>query len=455
MRRVHAWTAETEGAAAAIHEFACERLRRAAAPGELPLGHPRSPEELAGLVGETITEDGIGAERALALFRDVLEPSSLSLDHPRFLSFIPSAPAELATLFDEAVSAASIYAGTWLEASGHVYVENQALRWLADLGGFPPEAGGCFVSGGTAGNLSALVAARETARARDGRPARWTVAASTEAHSSVATAARVMDADVLAVPVDEQGRMTAETLRAALDRARPSGLLAVVASAGTTNLGVVDDLAGIAAICRERGVWLHVDGAYGAAALAAPSARPLFEGIEQADSFCVDPHKWLFGPFDSCALLYREPELARRAHTQHADYLEAITTRGEWNPSDYAIHLTRRARGLPFWFALAAHGTRAFAEAIESVLTVARQAVAEIDARPHVERVHDPMLSVIVFRRVGWEPADYDRWYERLLADGYAFVVPTRHRGETLARVALVNPRTTVEDIRGILDSMV
>jgi glutamate/tyrosine decarboxylase-like PLP-dependent enzyme len=182
--------------------------------------------------------------------------------------------------------------------------------------------------------------------------------------------------------------------------------------------------------------------------------REIFAGIERADSLVVDPHKWLFAPFDCCALVYRKPELARRAHTQQAGYLEVIKARDDWNPSDYAIHLTRRVRGLPFWFSLAAHGTAAYSEAIESVLSVARAAVAEIDGRPHLERVHDPMLSVLAFRRIGWEPADYHSWSNRLLEEGYAFVMPTQHRGETIARFAIVNPRTTIDDIRGILDTM-
>jgi glutamate/tyrosine decarboxylase-like PLP-dependent enzyme len=264
----------------------------------------------------------------------------------------------------------------------------------------------------------------------------------------------VIDADVCPVGVDERFRMTGETLRAALDAREPDDVCAVVASAGTTNLGVVDDFAGISEVCRERGLWLHVDGAYGAAALAAPSVREVFAGIEHADSLIVDPHKWLFGPYDCCALVYREPELARRAHTQHAGYLDAITTRDEWNASDYAVHLSRRARGLPLWFSLASHGTRAYEEAIESVLRVAREAAAEIDRRDYVERVHEPMLSVVAFRRVGWQTEDYERWSDRLLAGGYAVVTPTRHLGETITRLAFVNPRTTIEDVCGILDTM-
>lgn len=451
---MHRWTEDDERIGQEILAYARDRL----ALDPVPLDRPLPPSELERLAGQTVTPQGLGAEEAFRIFREILAPATISVDHPRFLSFIPAAPSDLAMLFDLVVGASSIYAGTWLEGAGAVFAENQALRWVADLAGLPPEAGGCFVSGGTAGNLAALVAARHTALDRRGgeRPARWRVLASQEVHSSVATAASVMDVELVDVPSDDQGRMWGSAVRAALDElGDEGGVFAVVGSAGTTNLGVVDDLAGIAEVCAERGLWLHVDGAYGSAALAAPSARHLFAGVERADSFVVDPHKWLFAPYDCAALVYRDPELARRAHTQRAGYLEAITARDEWNPSDYAVHLTRRARGLPFWFSLAAHGTEAYAAAIERTLEVARAAVTEIDARSHVERVHDPMLTVIAFRRLGWEPEDYQRWSDRLLQDGYAFVVPTRHRGETIARIAIVNPLTTVDDVRGILDSMV
>jgi glutamate/tyrosine decarboxylase-like PLP-dependent enzyme len=449
---VHGWTDETERLAQDVLRYARERLQGYPPP----LGGTSTASRLAEQAGSTITPDGIGADAAFRIFREVLSPADIAVDHPRFLAFIPAAPSEHAVLFDLVVSASSIFGGTWLEAAGAVFAENEALRWISELAGFPATAGGCFVSGGTAGNLSALVAARHAALERRGeRPDRWAMAASTEAHSSVAAAASVMDADLVAVGVDDRFRMTADTLRAALETRGADDLFAVVVSAGTTNLGVVDDLAGVAEVCREQGLWLHVDGAYGAAALAAPSVRRLFDGIEQADSLIVDPHKWLFGPYDCCALVYRDPELARRAHTQHAGYLEAITTRDEWNAADYAVHLSRRVRGLPLWFSLAAHGTRAYERAIESVLGVARAAAAEVDRRAYLELVHEPMLSVVAFRRLGWGPEDYERWCAALLAGGYALLTPTRHRGETIMRFAFVNPRTTVEDVRGILDTMV
>jgi glutamate/tyrosine decarboxylase-like PLP-dependent enzyme len=262
-----------------------------------------------------------------------------------------------------------------------------------------------------------------------------------------------MDIDMIAVEPDEDGRLRGSGLRDALDGADTDGLFAVVATAGTTNFGIVDRLDEAADVCAERGVWLHVDGAYGAAALAAPSVRHLFTGIERADSFIVDPHKWLFAPFDSCALLYREPELARLAHTQTAGYLEPLEG-GGWNPSDYAINLTRRARGLPFWFSVAAHGTRAYTTAIERALEVTRFAAAEIRSRAYVELLREPDLSVVVFRRPGWSPADYYGWSDRLLTANFAFVTPTTHDGETVTRFAIINPLTSETDIAAILDTM-
>jgi L-2,4-diaminobutyrate decarboxylase len=210
----------------------------------------------------------------------------------------------------------------------------------------------------------------------------------------------------------------------------------------------------VAAVCRERDLWLHVDGAYGLAALAAPRMRPAFSGVELADSFIVDPHKWLFAPYDSCALLYRDPQQARAAHSQSAAYLDTLNARNEWNPADYAVHLSRRARGLPFWFSLAVHGTDAYAEAIETTLTVTRQAAENIRARPYLELLIEPELSVLVFRRQGWAPKDYDSWSARLFATGTAFVMPTRVRGEPAARFVILNPRTSVADIATVLDTM-
>jgi len=451
---VHAFTSGDDETIRALLAYCLERISM-----DAPLDRPLTPAELEALAGGSITPAGIGGPEALRLWAEVLGPACLSVDHRRYLSFIPNAPTKAATYFDMLVAASNVYGGSWLEGSGAVYAENQALRWIADLAGLPESAGGVFVQGGTIGNLSAMVAARESAlHKRGGRPARWSVCVTEETHSSVKHALRVvMDVDVVEVPGDDSGRMLGSTLRDtvhALPADMRDGIFAVVATAGTTNLGVVDDIAGIADVAEDHGWWLHVDGAYGGAGLAAPSVRHLFDGVERADSFIVDPHKWLFAPFDSCALLYRDPVQARAAHTQHAGYLDPVTVEGEWNPSDFAIQLTRRARGLPFWFSLAVYGTDAYRDALEQTLTVSRQGAELIRAAPHLRLLVEPELTVLIFERIGWSDDDYTRWSAKLLADQIAFVTPSRHAGRVCTRFAIVNPRTSADDLALIIDSM-
>jgi glutamate/tyrosine decarboxylase-like PLP-dependent enzyme len=437
------------GIARLVGEWAADRVVR---PTD-PKTSARTPEELHREAGVTITRDGIGAEAALAVFDTVLVPATRAQDDPMNLAYIPAAPTRAAVSFDLATSAANVFGGIWEAGAGAIFAENEALGWIRDLLGWPVTAGGTFVSGGTSGNLSALHAARATARRRRGaRPAAgWAIAAAASAHSSIDSAASVLDVDVVTVEHDARGRLTGAALRPVLE-AHPE-VFAVVASAGTTNTGTVDELDTVSAVCRELGVWLHVDGAYGGAALAAPSARHLFRGIEDADSFIVDPHKWLFAPYDCCALLYREPELARAAHAQKAAYLDAID-REATNPSDLAIHLSRRARGLPLWFSLATHGTERYAESVERSLTTARDVAAYIGASDHLRLLLDPMLSVVIFDRPGWTEADYDAWSKAMARSGQLLCIPTRFRDEVALRLAFVNPLTDTARVIEVLETL-
>jgi len=458
---MHRHDSSTEVLTQAVLRYAVQRMRM----DPPPLDKTRPAQELRAMAGQTVTAKGIGGLEALRIFSDVLGPASISIDHPRFLSFVPAAPTEAAILFDLVVGASSIYGGSWLEGGGAVFAENEALRYITNLVGFPESAGGVFVTGGTAGNLSALLAARFRWRHRaEGAHdrTRGLLLSCSGAHSSVGSAARAIDADVEWVPADGYGRLWGSALRetltglAADDRGR---LFAVVATAGTTNAGVIDDLAGVAEVCAEFDVWLHVDGAYGGAGLAAPSVRDRYQGIEHADSFIVDPHKWLFAPFDCCALVYRDPNVGRAAHTQHAEYLDVLHVGddldvGDWNPSDFAHHLSRRARGLPFWFSLATYGTEAYRDAIETALDVTRQGARLIDDATYLELIMEPELSVLLFRRTGWRPAEYQVWSDRLLDEGRAFVTPTSWNGEVVLRLCIVNPLTSVDDIRMIVDSL-
>lgn len=401
-----------------------------------------------------ISAPGIGSERAFTLFTDVIAANCLAADHPRFLSFVAQPPAAAALILDMTLSASTIFGTSWLEAAGATAAENQALRWLADVAGMPETAGGVFLSGATIANFNALSAARAAWRARNpDHDRRLGVAMTSEAHSSAKMVARALDFEIVPVEGDRQGRLRG----AALDRALANSAVdtcAVVATAGITNVGLVDDLNGAADASSRHNVWLHVDGAYGGAAVAVPETRHLFNGIERADSLVIDPHKWLFTPLDCSALLYREPAHARAAFTQHADYIAAFQEVGEWNPGDYGIHLSRRARGLPFWFLLATYGTEAVVAGVRHSIDLAKAAARLIETFSHLTLLMEPELSVVVFRRNGWVMADYQRWSDELLAAGTAFVLPTLVDGEAALRFCFVNPRTTTDDVCIILETL-
>ena len=450
---MHEFNEEVNALAKEILEYSLERLRK-----DPPLDHPRSLAELTSLAGQTITPNGLGGHEALRIFKEVLATSCISTDHPRNLAFIPAAPSEYASLFDLVVAASSLYGGSWTEGAGAVYAENQALRWISDLAGLPESAGGTFVQGGTIGNLSALVAARYWARREIPGNYRWTIACSEEAHSSIASAADVMDVDVLKIPTDAHGRLDGKTSKEAIvnfEKVNPHHkVFALVGTAGTTNLGIIDDLQGLAKCAEELDIWFHVDGAYGLAALASPKTRGLFIGVEEADSLIVDPHKWLFAPFDACALIYRDARIGKAAHTQRAPYLDPLEDEGLLNPSDYAIQLTRRPRGLPFWFSLAANGSLAYQRAIDHSLSLAHETAELIKSRADLELVCEPALSIVAFKKLGWRHDDYVRWSDKLLADQIGFVTPSAHNGETILRFAIVNPWTRRADIDLIMATL-
>ncbi len=449
---MHKFNAEVEDVADEILAYALDRLRL-----EPPLDGPLTAAELYEKVGNIITAKGLGGLPTLEIFKEVLAKACISTDHERYLAFIPTAPSEYSSLFDLVVSAASIYGGSWQEGAGAVFAENQALRWLADLAGFPAEAGGVFVSGGTIGNLSALCVAREDARRNHPEhKGKWAVVCGDQAHSSIAGAAKIMDVEIVKAKRSADGKIYGDAVAKAIDEYEANGgrVFCIVATAGTTNLGIIDHLDSIDDVAVERDIWFHVDGAYGLAALCAPSVRAKFDGIEYADSFIVDPHKWLFAPFDACALIYKDPKIAKEALAQHASYLDTLHENDDWNPSDYAIHLTRRTRGLPFWFSLAANGTDAYKDAMEYTMLIAKKAVELIKAHPNLDLLMEPELSIVAFTRKGWNKEDYQRWSDKLLEDQIGFVTPSSHEGQPILRFAIVNPWTNVDDIEKILETL-
>lgn len=429
------------------------------------IGKPKKEEDLLKIVGETITKKGLGGEKAFNLFKDVLVKATVPVDHPRHLAFVPAAPTRAAILFDLVTSASSIHGAYWMTGAGGIFCENRAMEWLVSLTGMPNGSFGVFTSGGTAANLSAMTVAREAWRAEneENKAYRALLITSNGAHSSIKSMAKVIDADLILVDDDDEDKLTGELLQrtianlSELDRKR---LFAVVATGGTTNAGIIDGLDTIAEVCEKEKLWFHIDAAYGGGALAAPSVRHLFNGIEKADSITIDPHKWMFSPYDCGAVIYKDMELARNAHSQKGSYLEIFKDEGAqgFNPADYQIQLTRRLRGMPLWFSLAMHGTDKYVEAIERGLELAQITAKKIKATDQLELVREPGLSTVLFRRKGWTPDDYRDWTYDNQEKGFALVTPTKwiknDKTETVARFCFINPDTTEEDIQAILDTM-
>lgn len=438
---------------AALIDAGLAYLRQRLMLADTPLDHSASVDELESLLKGVINDEGNDIASILSLFGEKLAPRVLSTDSPRFLAFIPGAPTKASLIFDAIVSASSMQAISWLEASAAVAMENQTLRWIADKAHMPATAHGVFVSGGTAGNLSALTVARQMGRRRLGDAhARVAVAVSDQAHSSIAQALMVLDMEAVVVHTSAQ-RLTGSELQAAIAAHTGTPIVAVVATAGTTNAGIVDDLAGVGQVARQHNLWFHVDAAYGGAALLSATEAHRFAGIDQCDSLVTDPHKWWFAPYDCAALIWRDPMQAKAVLTQDASYLDVLHhDDGPINPSDLALHLTRRARGLALWFSLAVYGEKAYREAVQASIDLARWTGEEIRKRPHLELVREPSLSVVMWRRIGWDLDDYKKFQDRLLDDQIGFVTPSSWMGEPIGRLAFLNPNTTAEMVLRILD---
>jgi glutamate/tyrosine decarboxylase-like PLP-dependent enzyme len=400
--------------------------------------------DLYKVLGGVIRDAARAPDEVLGIYSSVIAPSIISADSPRFLGFIPAAPTKASLLFDMLISCASIQGISWLEASGAIAAENTVLRVIADEAGLPESAGGCFVSGGSAGNLSALAVARETTKGRLGDEAagrRLRVVVGTDAHSSIVNTLRLLEMEALVVETPDH-RLTADAVNAALDEDSDVGdVAAVVGTSGTTNGGIIDDLAGLAEIAKQRGWWFHVDGAYGGSGIFARSVRDRYAGIEQADSFILDPHKWLFTPFDLSAFYCRRMDVVRAAFSLVPEYLTTAEASDVQNLMDTGIQLGRRFRALKLWMVLRHFGAEGIRTRLAEHIRLARLFAAWVDSSADFERTAPAPFSVVCFRAK--ESDEFNaRLLDRINASGEIFLSHTKLNERYTLRLAIGNLHT-------------
>jgi aromatic-L-amino-acid/L-tryptophan decarboxylase len=389
------------------------------------------------------------------LFDDVL-PFIQRGDHPRFFARIPSPSNFVAVLADAAGAGHNVFAGSWTGGSGPATVELVVLDWLRALCGLPAGSEGVLVSGGSVGNLVALAAAR-TARLEGGPDPAAVVYASGEAHTAVGRALRILGfgaEQLRLLPTDEGLRLRPADLSAAVaaDRAAGRRPFCLVATAGTTSTGAVDPLGELADVCAAEELWLHVDGAYGAPAVLTAPGQAVLAGLERADSLVLDPHKWLFQPYEIGCVLVREPSLLERTFTLSGIYLRDVAG-GEVNFRDRSVQLTRGSRALKLWLSIQVFGLAAFREAVARGIALAEHAEAVLRARAGWEVVSPAQLAIVCFRRDG-DDALQTQIAAAMAADGFALPSTTELGGRVALRMCTINPRTTSRDVEATIARM-
>lgn len=430
----------------------------------------------AALFEEPVPEEGRPFEEVLAFVREHVLPYPMGNSHPRFYGFINATADPVGPMAD--YLAAAMNPNCWGGDHAAIHVEEAALRWIAAMIGYPAQAEGILVSGGSMANFTALAAARramtpgnvrEDGLAAPGGP-RLTVYASDQVHHCVDKAVDLLGigtAQLRKIPTDERFRISTDELARAVTADRTAGFTPaiVVGNAGTVNTGAIDPLDELADFCGREELWFHADGAYGALASMVPQLRPLFTGLERADSLAADPHKWLYVPYEAGATFVREPGRLAATFRKFPEYLASDPESPFPGPAWYAergVELSRGFKALKVWMGIKTHGRRAYVAQIENDVRLARFLSDEVDRRRDLERLAEPVLSIANFR---YRPAgrnlpdaDLDRVnrriIHRLVGDGSFFLAPTILKGRTALRVSITNFRTREDDLVALLDEV-
>lgn len=423
---------------------------------EKPVGRKGDPAELRPAFLEPPPDAAVPVDEILACVeRDVLS-NIMNVCHPRFFAFVPSPSNFVSVMGDTLAAGFNVFNGSWLGGSGPAALELAVIDWFRGWCGFPAGAGGLFVSGGSMANLTALVAARHT-RLND-RVERAVIYYSDQTHSSIDRALRVIGfspEQIRRIPSDREFRLPMDALARAIHEDRTAGLrpFAVIANAGTTNTGAIDPLGEVAALCRTESLWMHVDGAYGAAAVISERGRKLLEGVESADSLSFDPHKWLFQTIECGCVLLRDSAALKATYRIMPEYLADVhRNAAEVNPCDYGIQLTRGFRALKVWMSMQYFGLEAFRRAVDRGFALAELAEAKLRRMDRWEVVTAAQMGIVSFRKRGADEAFYQRAHDAMLLDGFALATSTVLNGSTVLRLCTINPRTTEEDVEQTLD---
>ena len=432
-----------------------------------PAQHSLTRAEAKALIAGPAPEQGVAFDDILAFLQARVFPNHAREPHPHFMGYIPSSPTFPAVLGDWLATGYNFFAGVWSVASGPNEIELVVLDWFRQWLGMPEGTSGLITSGGSTATLTALVAARHASDPTGASVSRMTLYTSDQAHSSVERAAWIVGIprkNVRSVPTDDDFRMRVGELRAAIaaDRAKGMTPFAVVASAGTTSTGAVDPLSDIAGVCADESLWFHVDAAYAGFAALTESGAAALRGIERADSVTLDPHKWLFVPFECGCLLAREPRRLEDAFSVHPEYLTDVRAREhEVNFADLGPQLTRAAHALKVWMSINYFGVAEIREAIARGIKRAEYAAERLGTMPDFEILSPPQFGVICFRARpggcddgGELEALNERINARVNATGRFLTSSTRLRGRFSLRLCTHVHRMTEADIDEVLGAM-